>query len=173
MLISLNDAFLNPLIKQLSLSGKKSYAAPFWLLIIVICFQLFLWCKLILLIIHVAGGDNAFLYQEQCAFQTVAILVLIVECVVCWRIRKLPYNKIFAWGYVLPLICALVILPLEAFIKNTVYLFLLRPNLLLFWLLIVLSQIFFVQMLKQAYASPKQKQPVDADLGDVIDEFID
>jgi nitrogen fixation-related uncharacterized protein len=84
---------------------KKNYTIPVWLLTIVIGVQIFLW----LLLFSVLQGNPIlnlapparkmlFIYQEQFRFQAILLLILIIESILWWRIRKKQYTKVLAWG---------------------------------------------------------------------------
>ncbi|MDF2192484.1 hypothetical protein [Paraflavitalea sp. CAU 1676] len=93
-------------------------------------------------------------YIRENGYLLAAILiVLFVECLV-WRYLKYTQRiQWFFWGYYLPLLIILVVLPALALCRGTYYCFLQKEHIVWFFAAIGLSHISFIAALNEAYVN--------------------
>lgn len=117
-------------------------------------------------------GDYRSAFVDQCIEVGILILVLVAESIILWRIRKRPFRKVFAWGYILSLSWVLVILPFLNFaIYGHILSIVFRPNVKLYWSFIGIAHIFLAIMLVQACFRKKKFVPTDP--SNILDDYAD
>lgn len=167
------------------MNNKKSYTAPFWFLIAIICVQAYFLCVFIQLAIGQQELAEKYLYDvdhpmpallgqliNQSIQLGITVLILIAESVVLWRIQKKRFTRFFAWAYIILLLFVLIFIPVWA-ISDAMLVtrILVRPNEALYWLFVGAAHIFFSVMLMQVYKRKKQSALVDP--ANLLDDYAE
>ena len=157
---------------------RKSFIAPIWFLAFIICVQVYFLYIMITIQIDwnaierkaVQDGHNyaSLSFVRKIVEGGITILVLTVECVAFWRVRRKRYWKAFAWVYISLLFCALVALPVWG-LAVIRFVYLLSPHVPLYWYLVALAHVCFILLLVQAYFRQKEFMPTDAD--NILDDY--